>query len=189
MFEEAKEKYPSVYTKENEQILISDNACILDIVSKLEPFSFIRTGDDIKGTVYEVFLKATLRGEFDQYFTPRELVDFMVQFADPDIGDVILDPACGSGGFLIQAFNYVNQKINASGSSEIENNNKFNTLVDKCLWGHEADYDLHVLAKINLIMPIYKTVILNCATQGENGALQNYRQAGNCMENRGDFRE
>lgn len=71
--------------------MISDNACILDIVSKLEPFSFIRTGDDIKGTVYEVFLKATLRGEFDQYFTPRELVDFMVQFADPDIGDVILE--------------------------------------------------------------------------------------------------
>lgn len=152
LFEDAKEKYPSIYTKENEQILISDNACISDIISKLEPFSFIGTGDDIKGTVYEVFLKATLRGEFDQYFTPRELVDFMVQFADPDIGDVILDPACGSGGFLIQAFNYVNQKINTSGSSEIENNNKFNTLIDKCLWGHEADYDLHVLAKINLIM-------------------------------------
>lgn len=151
-FEEAKEKYPSIYTKENEQIQISDNACIIDIVSKLEPFSFIGTGDDIKGTVYEVFLKATLRGEFDQYFTPRELVDFMVKFADPDIGDVILDPACGSGGFLIQAFNYVNQKINTSGSSEIENNNKYGILINKCLWGHEADYDLHVLAKINLIM-------------------------------------
>ncbi|MBQ7923179.1 MAG: N-6 DNA methylase, partial [Clostridia bacterium] len=152
LFEEAKNKYPSIYTNENESIQITDNACILDIVKKLEPFSFIGTGDDIKGTVYEVFLKSTLRGEFDQYFTPRELVDFMVKSADPDIGDVILDPACGSGGFLIQAFSYVNKKINESGSSEIENNNKFNALIDKCLWGHEADYDLHVLAKINLIM-------------------------------------
>lgn len=152
LFEEAKTKYPSIYTNENEIIQISDNACIIDIVKKLEPFSFIGTGDDIKGTVYEVFLKSTLRGEFDQYFTPRELVDFMVKCADPDIGDVILDPACGSGGFLIQAFNYVNKKINDSGSSEIDNNNKFMALIDKCLWGHEADYDLHVLAKINLIM-------------------------------------
>lgn len=152
LFEEAKNKYPSIYTNDNETIQISDNACIIEIVKKLEPFSFIGTGDDIKGTVYEVFLKTTLRGEFDQYFTPRELVDFMVKCADPDIGDIILDPACGSGGFLIQAFNHVNKKINDSGLSEIDNNNKFKALIDKCLWGHEADYDLHVLAKINLIM-------------------------------------
>ena len=53
---------------------------------------------------------------------------------------------------MIQAFNYVNAKINASNGSEVENKNKFKELIDKCLWGHEADYDLHVLAKINLIM-------------------------------------
>ena len=52
----------------------------------------------------------------------------MVKCADPNIGDVILDPACGSGGFLIQAFNYVNAKIASSNGSEIENNNKFKNL-------------------------------------------------------------
>ena len=46
----------------------------------------------------------------------------------------------------------VNAQIASSNGSEIENNNKFKNLIDKCLWGHEADYDLHVLAKINLIM-------------------------------------
>lgn len=152
LFEDAKQKYPNIYTDNNEKILITDELCLRDIIKKLEPFSFLGTGDDIKGTVYEIFLKSTLRGEFDQYFTPREIVDFMVQFADPDIGDIILDPACGSGGFLIQAFNHVNAKINATGLSEVDSNNKYNTLIKKCLWGHEADYDLHVLAKINLIM-------------------------------------
>ena len=152
LFNDAKAKYPSIYTNDEEQLQINDNSCIVEIIKQLEPFSFIGTGDDIKGTAYEIFLNSTLRGEFDQYFTPREIVDFMVKCADPDIGDVILDPACGSGGFLIQAFNYVNHKINDSGSSEIDNNNKFQALIDKCLWGHEADYDLHVLAKINLIM-------------------------------------
>lgn len=152
LFEDAKAKYPNIYTDENEQINITDNLCICHLIKNLEPFSFLGTGDDIKGTVYEIFLKATLRGEFDQYFTPREIVEFMVKCADPNIGDVVLDPACGSGGFLIQAFNYVNAKIASSNGSEIENNNKFKNLIDKCLWGHEADYDLHVLAKINLIM-------------------------------------
>ena len=152
LFEDAKTKYPNIYTGVEEQINITDNLCMCHIIKNLEPFSFLGTGDDIKGTVYEIFLKSTLRGEFDQYFTPREIVEFMVKCADPNIGDIILDPACGSGGFLIQAFNYVNAKINSSNVSEIENNNKFKTLVNKCLWGHEADYDLHVLAKINLIM-------------------------------------
>ena len=152
LFESAKNKYPNIYTKEDEKILISDNECISNIVKKLEPFSFLGTGDDIKGTVYEIFLKSTLRGEFDQYFTPREIVDFMVKSADPDIGDIVIDPSCGSGGFLIQAFNYVNAKINSLGLSEIDSRNKYTTLINKCLWGHEADYDLHVLAKINLIM-------------------------------------
>lgn len=152
LFEEAKAKYPNIYTDTAEQINITDNLCICHIIKSLEPFSFLGTGDDIKGTVYEIFLKSMLRGEFDQYFTPREIVEFMVKCADPNIGDIILDPACGSGGFLIQAFNYVNAKINSSNVSEVENNNKYRALVDKCLWGHEADYDLHVLAKINLIM-------------------------------------
>lgn len=152
LFEDAKAKYPNIYTEDGDKINISDNLCICHLIKNLEPFSFLGTGDDIKGTVYEIFLKATLRGEFDQYFTPREIVDFMVKCADPNIGDIVLDPACGSGGFLIQAFNYVNAKINASNGSEVENKNKFKELIDKCLWGHEADYDLHVLAKINLIM-------------------------------------
>ena len=152
LFEEAKTTYPNIYTNEDESININDNLCITQLIKKLEPFSFLGTGDDIKGTVYEIFLKTTLRGEFDQYFTPRELVEFMVRCADPDVDDKILDPACGSGGFLIQAFRYVNQKINASGLPEIDNIKMFRKLIDKNLWGHEADYDLHVLAKINLIM-------------------------------------
>ena len=110
LFKEAIVEYP-IYSDSEESIKILDEECIELIIKELEPWSFIGTGDDIKGAVYEIFLKATLRGDFDQYFTPREIVDFMVKYADPEIGDVILDPACGSGGFLIQSFKHVNQKI------------------------------------------------------------------------------
>lgn len=151
LFSQAKQSYP-IYTNPNEGINISDEKCLLSVVEKLEPWSFLGTGDDIKGAVYEIFLKSTLRGDFDQYFTPREIVDFVVKFANPNIGDKILDPACGSGGFLIQSFLYVNQKIINSPLSEVQRRIIFEELIDKCLWGGEADEDLHVLAKINLIM-------------------------------------
>ena len=152
LFNDAKREYPNIYTHEDEQMKLSDDESISEVIKKIEAFSFLGTGDDIKGAVYEIFLKSTLRGDFDQYFTPREIVSFMVKFSDPKIGDTILDPSCGSGGFLIQSFRYVNQKIIDSPFSEIESKKKFKHLIDKCLWGHEADYDLHVLAKINLIM-------------------------------------
>lgn len=152
LFDEALTKYPNIYPGDEAQFLIEDNDALLKVVNDLSPFSFLGTGEDIKGAVYEIFLKGTLRGDFDQYFTPREIVDFMVQLANPQMDDVFLDPACGSGGFLIQAFNHVNQKIINSRSSEVEQKKLFKELINKNIWGHEADKDLHVLAKINLIM-------------------------------------
>lgn len=151
LFQEAIQTYP-IYSDSEVAFIINDDSCLIEVVKNLEPWSFLGTGDDIKGAVYEIFLKSTLRGDFDQYFTPREIVDFMVKFADPKIDDIILDPACGSGGFLIQSFLYVNQKITNSPFSAVESKKKFQNLIDKCLWGGEADEDLHVLAKINLIM-------------------------------------
>ena len=152
LFEDAKRQYPAVYGNRDEKLIIEDNECIKSVCSLLEPWSFLGTGDDIKGAVYEIFLKSTLRGEFDQYFTPREIVDFIVKLADPSPGEVIIDPACGSGGFLIQAFRYVTQKITNSDLSDFNKRERITNLVEACLWGNEADYDLHVLAKINLIM-------------------------------------
>src|SRR5699024_9084307 len=63
LFENAKNKYPDIYTNEDESLSITDNDCLVDVVKNLEPFSFLGTGDDIKGAVYEIFLKSTLRGD------------------------------------------------------------------------------------------------------------------------------
>ncbi|MHC1738811.1 MAG: N-6 DNA methylase [Ignavibacteriaceae bacterium] len=152
LFQEAQTEYPDIYNKTDENLQLKDNECIKEVVKNLEYWSFLGTGDDIKGAVYEIFLKSTLRGDFDQYFTPREIVEYIISFADPNLDQVILDPACGSGGFLIQTFKYINQKLINLHLSEKDKVNKFRILVDSCLWGNEADYDLHVLAKINLIM-------------------------------------
>ena len=153
LFDEACTEYSDVYDDDNRRALqISDEHCVRMLVDMLEPFSLLGTGDDIKGQMYEVFLKGTLRGDFDQYFTPHEIVDFMVKFADPQINDRILDPACGSGGFLIQALNHVREKIASLDDSPAHRQERIQDLAGECLWGQETDYDLHILARINLIM-------------------------------------
>lgn len=81
------------------------------IVQKLERFDLAKTGDDIKGLAFEKFLGTTFRGELGQFFTPRPVVDFMVDLLDPQEGELVCDPASGSGGFLIRAFEHVRAQI------------------------------------------------------------------------------
>ena len=88
------------------------------IVGKLERFDLSKTRDDVKGIAFEQFLGTTFRGELGQHFTPRPVVDFMIEFLDPTEGDVICDPAAGSGGFLIKAFEHVKTKIEADIQSQ-----------------------------------------------------------------------
>lgn len=91
-------------------IKIRENS-FLDIVKELEKYNLSDTSDDIKGIAFEEFLGKTFRGELGQFFTPRTIVDYMVDILDPQEGEKICDPCCGSGGFLIKAFEYVREKI------------------------------------------------------------------------------
>jgi len=88
-----------------------DDTTIASIVKKLQRYSFIGTAVDTKGTVFETFIDAAFRGPFGQYFTPRTVVSFMVEIVYPKQSDVVIDPACGSGGFLIYVLNHVRRLI------------------------------------------------------------------------------
>ena len=96
---------------DKDEINIRENSFI-QILEKLETFNLSDTQDDVKGIAFEEFLGTTFRGELGQFFTPRTIVDFMTEILDPQEGEVICDPTCGSGGFLIKAFEYVREKIN-----------------------------------------------------------------------------
>ncbi len=82
-----------------------------EIVKLLERYNLSDTSEDVKGIAFERFLGKTFRGEIGQFFTPRTIVEFMVRMVDPQEGDVICDPASGSGGFLIRFFDIVRQQI------------------------------------------------------------------------------
>jgi type I restriction enzyme M protein len=82
-----------------------------EIVRLLERYNLSDTSEDIKGIAFERFLGRTFRGEIGQFFTPRSIVEFMVRMVEPKEGDVICDPASGSGGFLIRFFEIVREQI------------------------------------------------------------------------------
>jgi len=111
LFEKTKEDFAGQHLFEpNEIIKIRENS-FEQIVKELQIYNLSTTSDDVKGIAFEKFLGRTFRGELGQFFTPRTIVDFMVSVLDPQEGEYVCDPCCGSGGFLIRAFEYVRQHI------------------------------------------------------------------------------
>lgn len=111
LFERTKEDFANEDLFESNDTVKIKEASFEAIVKELEVYNLSRTADDVKGIAFEKFLGKTFRGELGQFFTPRTIVDFMVSLLDPEEGEIICDPCCGSGGFLIKAFEYVREKI------------------------------------------------------------------------------
>jgi type I restriction enzyme M protein len=113
LFEQTKANYKDdEIFSERDDLEVSEDT-FRRIVKELERFNLSATGDDVKGLAFEQFLGTTFRGQLGQFFTPRPVVDFMVKLLDPLEGELICDPASGSGGFLIAAFEHVRNAIEA----------------------------------------------------------------------------
>lgn len=81
------------------------------IVKELQIYNLTSTSADVKGIAFEKFLGRTFRGELGQFFTPRVIVDFIVNLLDPKEDELICDPCAGSGGFLIKTFETIKKTI------------------------------------------------------------------------------
>jgi type I restriction enzyme M protein len=94
---------------------IVDPAVLKQVVDELDGIEFKKLGPDVKGDTFEHLLthlgQSALNGQFR---TPRQIRAFMVAMVDPDFGDSVFDPACGTGGFLIDVVDYVLAKYSAA---------------------------------------------------------------------------
>ncbi|MEF8880127.1 MAG: N-6 DNA methylase [Candidatus Thermoplasmatota archaeon] len=88
---------------------ITNPKTLKKIVDRLDTLSLINTESDIKGDAFEYFLKnsVTVGNDLGEYFTPKHIISFMVKIVNPQFGDKVYDPACGTGGFLIESFKYI----------------------------------------------------------------------------------
>ena len=111
LFEEAKTEFGrNAIFKPNEKLVISPKT-VKAIIGRFEKYNLSETSVDTKGIAFENFLGTTFRGELGQFFTPRPVVEFMIDMLNPQEGETVCDPTCGSGGFLIRFFQKVREDI------------------------------------------------------------------------------
>ena len=148
------DRYREVFADEQTSSEIALPPAAIDkIVEMLEDKSLGLTDMDVKGVAFEEFLSTTYRGGgLGQYFTPREVVNFMVEIIDPSIGDRIIDPSCGSGGFLIRVYDVVGDKIKSADFTDREKERLLGELANQSLVGIDWEQRAARTCKMNMIL-------------------------------------
>lgn len=155
LFKEVKENMPEVITEEDKIIL--DTNSIVYVVGELQNYSLMNSERDVIADAFETFIGHALKGGQGQFFTPRNVVKMMVDILQPSETDKIIDPACGSGGFLIDSLKYVWDravpKYKKLGWKEGQIEKKTIEIATNNFRGIDKDYFLSKVAKayMNLI--------------------------------------
>ncbi len=105
LFERVIREYSDVFDQ-NEKINLKP-LTVAFVVSQLQKYSLMNTPADVKGTAFQTFVYAHERGDRGEFFTPFPILKLAVKMLNPKDKEAIIDPACGSGGFLIQSMKHV----------------------------------------------------------------------------------
>ncbi len=147
----------------NEAIGLTDKGLAF-ISGELAKYSFLDASVDVKGMAYETIVSNTLKQEAGQFFTPRNIVKAMVEMLNPTETDRILDPCCGSGGFLVMALDHVRKQIATEMYPDLDGplleekfnsfevNEKIKTYAERSIFGFDFDPDLKKAARMNMVM-------------------------------------
>jgi len=149
LFNKVKRKYKEVL--DDSDTITLDSNSIAYVVGELQNYCIIEAERDIIADAFETFIGHALKGGQGQFFTPRNVVKMMVDILDPNDEDLIIDPACGSGGFLIEALRHVWRKLDREGEKYHWNKNnlqeeKMEVALNK-IRGIDKDYFLSKVAK------------------------------------------
>lgn len=128
------------------QILIKNAHTLKNIVDRLSELHLLNTESDIKGDAFEYFLKhsVTVGNDLGEYFTPRHIVKLIVELIDPRFQETVYDPCCGTGGFLIEAFRHISEKVKKTDATKY-------TLEKETVYGRELTGTARI-AKLNMIL-------------------------------------
>ncbi|PJE81517.1 hypothetical protein COU58_02045 [Candidatus Pacearchaeota archaeon CG10_big_fil_rev_8_21_14_0_10_32_42] len=88
---------------------------VYNVVEHLQELAINKIDLDTKGVAFERFMEDFFKGKMGQYFTPREIINFCVEMMNPERSDLVIDPACGSGGFLLNALDRVRKFAESKG--------------------------------------------------------------------------
>jgi type I restriction enzyme M protein len=149
IFEKVKTKYSEVIEVADEIKL--DNDSIKYVVGELQNFCLIESERDIIADAFETFIGYSLKGAQGQFFTPRNVIKLMVEIINPQPNEILIDPACGTGGFLVESLRHIwkvlDKQAEDFGWSELALNEEKLSSAIKCIKGLEKDDFLSKVAK------------------------------------------
>jgi type I restriction enzyme M protein len=132
---------------------------IQTVVGFLQDINLGKTDLDSKGRAFETFMDSFFRGNFGQYFTPREIVSFIVSVLPIKHNSLVLDTSCGSGGFLLHALDKVRKHADdyypdfETNADERQDHYKYwHDFAEKNLFGIEINEQIARVAKMNMII-------------------------------------
>lgn len=145
-----KDPYSNSEIFEIEENIRLNKELIYLIVSKLQNISLLESSKDILSDVYEIFVSRSLKEDGGQFFTPPNVVKFIVRYLDPNIKSKIIDPACGHGGFLLESKSYLYEKIidRFKGKKDVINKQKISIISN--LYGIDKDSFLAKVSRLYL---------------------------------------
>ena len=160
LFDLVKDEFKDVF--DGYERLEMNERALAYVAAQLARFDFLATDTDAKGMAFEAITSHTLKQKKGQFFTPRNVIRMMVEMVSPQAGKRILDPACGSGGFLIVALNHARRRILAElgcpspdfpVQKEIKKATpKIKRYAGESLFGFDVDSDLRKAARMNMVM-------------------------------------
>lgn len=118
-----------------------------DVINLVDGIHFDSTEEiHTLARLYESMLREMrdAAGDSGEFYTPRPVIQFMVTVADPRLGEVVLDPACGTGGFLSEAFSHLEKQCQTVQDRKV--------LQDKSIQGGEAKPLPYMLSQMNLLL-------------------------------------
>jgi type I restriction enzyme M protein len=118
-----------------------------DVINKVHSIHFTSSEElHTLGALYESMLREMrdAAGDSGEFYTPRSVVRFMVEVVNPRLGETVLDPACGTGGFLVEAFNHLSQQVKTVADRHV--------LQAQSLFGYEPKPLPYLLAQMNLLL-------------------------------------
>ena len=149
LYQDAKARDPEVFT---EDVKVDDNP-LFSVVNHLQAINLNQTDLDVKGIAFERFLGSYFRGDMGQYFTPRELVEFIIKMVKPHHEERILDPACGSGGFLLYAMEHIQREASRYYEEGTpDHRDHWHDFARDQLFGIEVNDAIARVAKMNMIL-------------------------------------
>jgi type I restriction enzyme M protein len=158
IFNSVKRRYPAIFDG-NTEIKLQPRS-LAYVVGELQRYSFLDTHVDVKGKAYEELVGANLRGDRGEFFTPRNVQRMAVRMLDIQEGERVLDPACGTGGFLVIAMNEMiedlREAVEATESStegvRRALTERIRDLARECFFGFDISPDLVKATKMNMVM-------------------------------------